>query len=304
MEIVLQTNWSWIIAVYLFLGGLAAGTLFTVSILNLMTRDRFKNTICFGAWAGVIALVVGVVALLLEVGVPFRAIVLFKSFVNLNSWMTIGAWLLIVGILSSGLYALSYTDWVTTRFKFLLKWRTILAAILIPISLGIALYTGVLLSVLWARPIWNTWFLPTLFTLSAIDTGVALVTAYIILREPKTKEGITRIKKALEIATAILVILEGTILGSYLGTMLASGSEVASTSAQVLTSGSLSLPFWIIIVGLGLAVPFLVSLVSIIRSGLAQKTWGILPLVGILSCIAGGFTLRMLILLVGLPIYT
>jgi len=304
VEIVLQTNWGWLIGVYLFLGGLAAGALFVVSILNLSTGDRFKNTIRFRAWAAVVALILGVLSLLLEVGVPLRAMILTSSFVNFNSWMAVGAWLLILGILCSGLYALSNTDWIITRFGFLSKWRSILAMILIPLSLGIALYTGVLLSVLWARPVWNTWFLPTLFTLSALSTGLALICAYFILRGPKTEKSVAHVKRLLEITASILVVFEGAALGGYLGSMSASDIEVASRSAEVLTSGSLSLPFWIIIVGLGLCLPLLVSLVLVIRGDLAQKTWNILPMVGILSCMAGGFTLRILVLLIGLPIYS
>ena len=295
-------SWGWEIAVYLFLGGLAAGTLCAVAIINLVTGERFKNTIRFGAWFGAIALAVGVSFLLLESGVPFRALILYQSFVNFNSWMALGAWLLLIGIFIYAVYALSCTDWVTRKVRPLLKIRTVLAIIVVPLSVSIAAYTGVLLSVLWARPFWNTWFLPALFTVSAFDTGVALVTAYATLRE--FKEGVARLKRILEASIVILVALEGTILGFYLGTMLSSDSEAAVLSAQVLTEGSQSQYFWFIVIGLGLAIPFLASILLLIRSNLAQKTKYILPVVGVLSCLAGGFTLRLVILAAGLPIYT
>jgi len=294
----LQTTWGWEIAIYLFLGGLGAGALCAVAIINLATGERFKNTVRFGAWASVIALAVGTLALLLEVGNPFRAIILFQSFVNFGSWMTIGAWLLLGGILLCGLYALSWTDWVTTRFRPLLKWRTILAIIGIPLCLAIAIYTGVLLGVLPFRPLWNTWFLPALFMASALDTGVALVTAYATLRE--SSGGVVHLRKVLGISTVILIALEGTILGCYLQTML-SGSGVAALSAQVLTTGALSLLFWVIVVGLGLAVPFLVSLMFLIRSGLAESSKAVLSMLGIVLCLVGGFILRFVVLSAGLP---
>jgi len=300
-EIGQHISWGWEIAVYLFLGGLAAGTLCAVAILNLATGERFKNTVRFGAWAGVVALAVGVSFLLLEVGVPFRALVLYQSFVNFNSWMVLGAWLLTIGLFIYAVYALSCTDWVTSRVRLLLKLRTILAIIIVPLSISIAAYTGMLLSVLWARPLWNTWFLPALFTVSAFDTGVALVTAYATLCE--FKEGVARLKRILEASIVILVILEGTILGFFLGTMLSSDSEAAVLSAQVLTEGSQSQYFWFIVVGLGLAIPFLTSILLLIRSNLAQRTKYILPVVGVLSCLAGGFTLRLVVLMAGLPIY-
>jgi formate-dependent nitrite reductase membrane component NrfD len=122
-DIILQTNWTWEIAIYLFLGGLAAGTLFVSAIINLATKDRFKKTIRFGAWSGTILLALGILFLLADVGIPGRAILLYQSFVNSDSWMAFGAWFLFAGVIIFGLYALCNTEWVTDKLKFLLRWR-------------------------------------------------------------------------------------------------------------------------------------------------------------------------------------
>jgi formate-dependent nitrite reductase membrane component NrfD len=88
------------------------------SILFLTAKDKFKNTVKFGAWTGVISLIGAVVVLMLEVGIPQRAVLLYKSFVNFNSWMPIGAWSLFCGIIIFGIYALSNTEWITKKIKF------------------------------------------------------------------------------------------------------------------------------------------------------------------------------------------
>lgn len=232
MEIVLQTNWGWEIAVYLFLGGLSAGILCVSAIINLVTKDKFKDTIRFGSWAGVVLLTIGVFLLLLDVGLPMRAIILWQSFIHLDSWMAFGAWFLFIGIIIYGIYALSNTKWVTNKLKFLLKCRTALAVIIIPLSLGIAIYTGLLLGVLYSHPLWNTWLLPVLFTVSALDTGVAFVTGYAVLGESRLKEGLDRLKRVLEVSTVTLIVLEGVILTIYLTTVASLGG-VAAASVEI-----------------------------------------------------------------------
>jgi len=297
----LQIQWVWEIAIYLFLGGLASGSLLAAAVVNLIAKDRYKNNIRFGAWVGTILLAIGVLFLLVDVGVPTRAIILYKSFVNLNSWMAFGAWFLFGGIIVYGIYALSYTDWVTKKLKFLLNCRTVLSIIIVPLSIGIAVYTGLLLSVLYAHPLWNTWFLPALFTVSALDTGVALFIAYSVLSANKAKTDSAKLEHVLEWSTVILIGLEVIVLASYLS-IVSSALEIGFISVQILTSGSLSQIFWIIFVGCGLAVPLFISISLLVRRDLTLKTWGILPMIGVAGCLAGGFTLRFVVLLAGLPL--
>lgn len=300
----LQTIWGWPIAVYLFLGGLGAGAFLTVALIALISGERFKSTVRFGAWTSVIVLSVGTLALLLEVGVPLRAIVLFQSFVNLSSWMAIGAWLLFAAILVDGAFALLWTDFALARLNRLwapivtrrVLWYTLLAVVGVPISLGVAVYTGILLGVLPFRPFWNTWLLPTLFTVSALDTGIGLVTAYATLRE--RGKGVQKLQKLLEISIALLILIEAVVLAYYLSTMLGTTGEGA-VSAQLLVSGMLSPYFWVAIVGLGLVLPLLVCLSRL--SGLARNPPMVVPLAAVSGCLVGGFTLRATVLAAGLP---
>lgn len=301
----LQTEWGWLIAIYLFLGGLGAGAFCTVAIITLFTGERFKPTVRFGAWASVICISVGVLALLVHVGQPLRALVMFNSFVNLDSWMARGAWFLFFAILFDGLFALFWTDLALTRMDRVFKplvtyktiWRVILAVVGIVINVGVAVYTGILLNVLPFRPFWHTDLLPVLFTVSAMDTGLGLITAYATLRE--RANGVERLRVILELFIIALIITEGVVIAYYLQTMLG-GSADAMRSAQVMVNGVLSPVFWILVVGLGLAVPLLVCFIQL--SGLGKRLPPLVgPITAITSCLIGGFTLRTVMLLAGLP---
>jgi formate-dependent nitrite reductase membrane component NrfD len=298
MEILLQTNWGWEIAMDLFFGGLGAGCFIITAIINLATKNKFIRTIKFGAWASVISLLGAVLVLMLEVGIPQRAILLYQSFVNFNSWMPVGAWLLFTGIIIFGLYAISLTDRITSRFKFLLKCRTVLAIIGILLAIGISAYTGLLLSAIWVHPLWDTLWLPALIMASAFSMGCILITAYVILFE-ETDISIS-LRKILTISSVILIILTGILLFIYL-TAVSSGSEIAGESVKVLTSGAASQLFWIIAVGGGLVIPLLINALLLIKRDLTIR--GLLPMLGVVFFLVGAFTLRLLILMAGLPIY-
>lgn len=301
MDIVLQINWGWEIAMDLFLGGLGASCFFIAAVLFLAARDKFKRTIRFGAWVGVLSLIGAVSVLMLEVGVPQRAVLLCKSFANFNSWMPVGAWLLFSGIIVYGLYALSCTGWVTNKLKFLLKCRTALAIIGLILSIGITVYTGLLLSAIWADPLWNTMWLPALVMASAFCVGTVVMTGYAVLSG--TGEAVASLHKALKIISISLIALTGIVLTCYLN-VASSASEIGRESVEILTSGVVSSLFWYIAIVCGLGIPLLINILTLVRKELATAAWGILPMISIVTCLVGGFTLRLVILMAGLPIYT
>jgi formate-dependent nitrite reductase membrane component NrfD len=299
METVLQTNWGWQIAMDLFLGGLGAGCFLIAAIIYLSTKERFIKIVKFGAWASVLSLIGAVSVLLLEVGIPQRAILLYNSFVNFDSWMPVGAWLLFSGIIIYGLYALSLTDLITNKFRFLLKCRAVLAVIGIVIAIGIVSYTGLLLSAIWAHPLWNTFWLPVLIVTSAFCMGMVFITTYAVLIKD---EKIAALQKVFTISSVALIIMTGIALGCYLAT-ISSSSAIALESVEILTSGAVSGLFWYIAVGCGLVIPLIIYLLILIRFDLSKIMGGILPMSAIALILVGALTLRLAILMAGLPVY-
>lgn len=291
-EVMLQTQWGWQIALYLFLGGLGAGTLLVAGIVNIKRGEAMKKPVRFGAWAGTLCLIVGVLLLVTEVSMPLRALLLWQSFSHLGSWMAIGAWLLVVGIAGAGIWAL------TLSIKAFAKAARPLSFVAIVLGVCIAAYTGILLCVLEAHPLWNTLLLPLLFTVSAIDTGVALLVLFAGVRMKGVEEA-KPVLAVLERSTLVLVAAEAVVLVAML-VLVGTGSDVGALSVGLLVSGQLAPWFWVAFVLLGLVVPLVITL-AVPR--MADGKGAGLTLPGAVCVLVGGCALRFLILLAGLPVW-
>lgn len=315
-DIALQTSWGVQIALYLFLGGLAGGTALVTGIVRLKWGEQFKGLACFGAWASVLLLIAGVLCLVTEVTMPLRAMQLWVAFTNPASWMTIGAWLLVAGIVATGLFALASTPAIANKVlgQKAGAAQRVLAAISAVLGTCIAIYTGILLCVLVNHPLWNTPLLPVLFTVSALDTGIALVCLYLALAKPakvaveaqpaeKAAEDAPEQKAAaeslvplLEKCSVGLIAAEAVVLVLLLALVNGAGT-VGALSVWVLAAGPLAAPFWGLLVVAGLAVPLALELLQL-KGRHAQ--WMAVAAPALI--LAGGLALRFLILYAGLPL--
>ena len=299
-----QSMWGLEPAVYLFLGGLAGGTFFVSAIVRLITKDRFPCLALISPWVSVIALSVGLLCLVVEVEKPLQALMMWKSFVNFGSWMTIGAWLLFAAIAVFGVCAIFSTPRLATAVESLIKplksarkgivrVTLILGAVL---GLLVAAYTGVLLMAAGAIPLWNTLLIPTLFTVSALDAGASVTIVCLLLE----KDGQTaRSKKVLTGSVLGLVAAEAVVLSVLLMT-LSGGSPSQSVSALTLTEGSLSLPFWGLVVGIGLVVPFVLGVAELAGFAKNKELARTLHFIAVACALIGGFALRYVILAGGI----
>lgn len=303
----LQTTWSWQPAIYLFLGGLGAGAFLTVALLRLLKPGKFEKTIFCGVWTATAALAIGLLALVSEVEKPLQAMLMYKSFINGSSWMTVGAWLLLVTFIVFALSAVLSTDklvdWLGSVIKPLKKIaptaNKVLAILGIPCAVALAAYTGILLGAAPAVPMWNSDLLPVLFTLSAFDAGVSAVAIYAVVLEKD--EGIEKVRFALEVVVAILIVLEAIVLFMFVSAMQTAGTTEA-LSVSLLTDGALSMQFWGLVVAVGLVVPLVTALAQIIAA--KSKGGSHLPMAvsvgGSVCALLGSFTLRFVILSAGL----
>lgn len=308
-EIALQTSWGVQIALYLFLGGLAGGTALVTGIVQLKQGDQQKDLVRFGSWASVLLLIAGVLCLVTEVTMPLRAMQLWMAFTNPTSWMTIGAWLLVAGIAAIGLFALASTPAIASKMlgQKAGAVKRVLAIVSAVLGACIAVYTGILLCVLVNHPLWNTPLLPVLFTVSAFDTGIALICLYVALARPKktadTEADASKSAPAsaplttrLEKCSVVLIAAEAVALAALLALASASG-EVGSLSAWVLVAGPLAAPFWVVLAIAGLAVPLVLEL-ALLKG--RHSTWMVVTAPALI--LIGGLALRFLILYAGLPL--
>lgn len=305
-----QTVWGWQVFLYLFLSGLGSGAFFSAAVLSFAKYKRHRKTVSLCFWISVAFIALGTILLVTELVHPDRIFAWSLSFSHLSSWMTRGAWGLAASFVVFSLVALLSMK-TTVRFvrslwglrphliRLVRKILLVLGCLLALFLMG---YTGVLLANAPGIPFWNSWLLPMVFVVSAITAGGNLIVAVAVLsgsahKVPKRK------RSTVVVSLVVLTAFEGIALAIYLSAMMNGGGFVstaqqvaAEVSAHRLVVGDRSLAFWGLVVGCGIILPLVLSMVSVC----AKKTEAFRLIVLSSACaIAGECALRFLILDVG-----
>ncbi len=306
----LQFVWGWQPALYLFLGGMGAGAFVAAMVVWFREGEKAHRTVVVSVLAAVVCLIAGLLLLLSELISPLRGMMMWQSFSNFTSWMTFGAWIVFAAVVVFLLQALCLG---ALSGKIIGKvWKgfgdvapklgRVLAVIGVVLGVCVAAYTGILLMSAPGVPLWNTPLIPCLFTVSALDTGVALVEIVAFVFHKKDEIG-PKTSRILQVSVIALVVLELVVLALLLTAMLGSPVEeghvaaVSAQSAQILTQGALAPLFWGLVVAVGLALPLVASALSVVGKGKAVHAVG---LVGAAGALVGGCALRFLIVMAGI----
>ncbi len=298
-----QDWWETLIAGYLFLGGLA-GVIMPVAFYYWV-RERNKMLSLIGGISAFIGIVVGIVLLLFDLGLPGNAMELFiNSRINLGSWMTIGTYIIVLFTIFTGLYTLPFLPWIgITKGIFSTRQITILGAIASILGLATAAYTGFLLGAAKGIQFWNTPILPILFVASATSSALCFycaVGAPILLKVyPEFHDIAARVRLELQRLDLYVMLGELFILFVYLNIALW-GPPGIRESAKLLISGDLAALFWIGVVIIGLVIPILILWGYTLR--IKEETKQVVyasALAGWLVLI-GAFILRYVILTAGI----
>jgi formate-dependent nitrite reductase membrane component NrfD len=220
-------EWGFLIVNYLFLGGLSAG-LFFISALATYLGGRESSGLSriarMGALLAPWPVALGSGLLILDLGSWYRFYLLFLHF-KWHSPMSIGSWLLLLftGISFAYMWSWLSSDErarVIARARLRPSWnrdlpvsRGWLAAIGFPLSLAVAIYTGVLLGAVQARPLWNTNLVAQMFLFSAISTGCALL--IVVLALGRTRPGPEELR-SLYTLDILLITLEFFVVLPYI----------------------------------------------------------------------------------------
>lgn len=314
----LQLTWSWQPALYLFLGGMGAGAFVMAAVLFLIDRTRHRLIVCVSMWAALASLAVGLLLLLSELITPARGLLMWQSFGHFTSWMTYGAWGAFAAMAVFAVSALLATRpvgvWLATKWKWFEKHgvalRRVLAVVGIVLGAFVAVYTGMLLMSAGGVPLWNTPLLPALFTVSAFDTGVALVEIVAVLLSKKDALA-PKARVIMERAVVVLVLVECVVMAAFLASMLGADGQTAmgataASSAALLVSGGLAACFWGMVVACGLVLPLVMAAAGLVlhrRGGkkpCPKRLQGALMAIGAAGALIGGCELRFLILAAGI----
>ena len=273
--------WHWPISVYLFLGGLAAGLIFFAALFTLLNKEKnYPTTVKYALIVAPIALIIGLAALFYDLTHKFYFWRLYTT-IRLESPMSWGAWILMLVTPLSMLWVFSFYseifpkwdlkfDFLKNFESFLKKNRKVMATILLPASIILGIYTGILLSAFNARPLWNNAILGPLFLTSGLSTAAA--TIILLAKSKKEKHLFGKIDLAL-IAIELFLIIH-MIMGYF------AGPEVQLEAMQLLVGGEFTLMFFGFVVILGLIVPLILEIIEIVGYKVPVMIPAILVIVG------------------------
>lgn len=312
-----ETRWGFLIVAYLFLGGLSAG-MFFVSALATYLRDgdrpAYPRIARLGAMMAPWPVAIGSTLLIFDLGHWYRFYKLFTNF-EWHSPMSIGAWLLggFTLVTLAAFWAWLKQETIDRfvaalprRLRFLKvvdrQWRRTarrsLAMIGFPLSIGVGIYTGVLLGAVQARPFWNTNLVAQMFLFSALSTGCAALILVLALRRTGLDAREARLLFSLDIT---LILLELFIVLPYVIHGRLSPLAVQEALALIL-GGPFTVTFWVLFFSLGLVLPLVLELwemrpVLLDRAQLHPGRW----LAGASAALVlfGGFVLRWVFVYAG-----
>jgi protein NrfD len=256
--------WGWEIPLYLFLGGLVAGLMVIAGGFRFADRQRRAGSVMtLLPGLGLVLLSLGMGALFLDLEHKPYVWRLYTTF-QVTSPMSWGAWILLaVYPALLGAWLLNVPAFLRRRFPALAACsdglcarppvvRVVAAANLVLGGL-LGIYTGILLSALGARPLWNSAVLGPLFLASGLSSAAAL--AHLVTRDRSESEWLARADQRFLLAELVLIAL--FLIG------LMSSTQVHIRAAGLLLGGPFTAVFWVGVVGLGIVLPlFLQSLAA------------------------------------------
>ncbi|WP_456327156.1 NrfD/PsrC family molybdoenzyme membrane anchor subunit [Archaeoglobus sp.] len=243
-----QPWWGILIAFYLFLGGLGSMA-FCVSFLYWLRGER-KLSIA-GSVVGVVAVLIGILALVLDLGHPERFyLVLLSPNLNVKSWIFIGSTFLSAFTLFAVLFiAPQILNIIKLNEKILKTFGWIAFAF----GIGVSAYTGILIGIVFNIPFWNAPALPIIFMISALSTGLAtLVLVGLALRDSEVQ----KITHHLAKYDGFTMIFELIVLAIYL-LIRSYGPVGAIESVKTILTGYLAPYFVGGVLLMGLAIPIM-----------------------------------------------
>ena len=280
--------WGWPVYWYLFLAGLGAGAIIVSAFTYLRgpggnLGERYFTVAKYGALIGPLPIIIGTAFLVYELGRTFRAFNIITS----NFWykafnpspMNYGGWLLMLVGIVSVLYAMTFLDWkrylagdfADTLVRWSDGWRKPLAGVSIPLAVATAIYTAMLLGAMPSRPLWNTPVLWSLFTVSALSTGIAsiMLANRIFHRsavDPKQDGLFHNSGYWLTLTDIILISIELVVIALFFMFAYVTVQDASHAIKILLPGGELAPLFWTGVIFVGLLAPLILESFFVLRT--------------------------------------
>jgi len=273
-----QTEWRWVIAVYLFLAGVGGGAYLAGVIAAFAGGPDWELVSKIGVFLGMPCVLIGCLFLLIDLGSPVNAWRVWMK--PKTSWMARGTIIIVLFML----FASIQTAWWIWPFPGGIEnARGFIAVLGAVFAFLTVIYTGLLLGYSQPIALWSTALLPVLFFVSAMSTGIMAI----ILIGGFMGVGETQLALLANI-DAVILVFEMFVVAVFMYN--AYRTLESRFSAKRILSGPVSTAFWLGVIACGLVIPFFLELFG--GHGVAAGLAAVLGLFGGLclryTILAGG----------------
>ncbi|MGR5094745.1 cytochrome c nitrite reductase subunit NrfD [Vibrio maritimus] len=299
--------WDWIIAIYLFLAGMSAGSALIAIYLKrkVIEGDPAQNGIMKAmAWLAPFGIIVGLLILVFHLTKPleFWKIMIYY---NPSSVMSMGVilfqvYMAVLFVWIGMIFRKPIMDVLGSKFDFvetiLLKLEKIengLELFLGFLAIVLAAYTGFLLSALKTYPMLNNPVLPILFLFSSLSSGAAasLLFGILVFKEDSHSPSV----KWVHSFERPVVLFELFVIVTFFTGLIFSGGQNEVAAWNAIGGGFWSSWFWYGVIGIGMLLPLGLNYFS---PGEVKLNHGFILVVTTLSLI-GVLMLRTFVLYAG-----
>lgn len=268
--------WGIAISTYAYLAIISTGLCGLAALSHLFGGNNLAPLANRMVWLSVAAILGAFLVIGLELENVWRmplGVILFPNPTS-NIWWMGTLYGMAVGIMIVELYLI-----VTRRFKL----AVILGVCAAVTELFANSNLGSVFASLNARPFWYGSQLPIFFLASAFLSGAAAIVlfthgAYALRGQKVENEDFSALQTAGKVML-LLIFMIGIATGWKFANAFV-GSEGLGAAARLLTEGPLSTSFWVFEIGIGLALPFALLLITRLKSIEALSLAALMILVG------------------------
>lgn len=297
--------WHWRIAADLFFGGIGVGAFFVAVLNSLVYKDKFPSVSKVGAVLAPLCVIAGLVFMLTELGHPLRIWRTITGF-NVSSPLSWGGPFQTLLIMITVVYAYL---WIRPTSA---KVRTVVGVLGIPLALIVGAYHGWLLTIVRARPLWNTGPATVTALLGFVTTGMAAVLLVLCLiptgarratasteqvRSSQKVRALWMIRDFRHILVAAMFVQGLTFFIWFISLYYGSADARA---ALVVANKAIGPLFWTVGIVLGLIVPIGLQLLEVVKHSTGVDKINIpLTVVTTILILVGGFVFRYAVVIGG-----
>ena len=284
-----EVPWGLLISTYAFFAITSTGLCLLAAISHVFGGNKLAPLANRMVWVSLITILSGFVVIGMEIESPWRMAIynVISPNITSNIW-----WMGTLYGMALGFILLEF--WLILTRHYTLALALGILGALAEVAANTCL--GGVFATLAARPFWYGAQLPVYFLACAFLSGAAAAIffthyAYVI-RGKKMDENIFNGVQAAGKVMLLMLILVAVATFWRMASFYVGGVDDGKIAANALYAGPLSFNFWVIEVGVGLAAPAVLLLITRLRSVAAMSTAALMVLVGMfisrLDMVVGG----------------